>query len=138
MFQSSRSEPVLFGTLRQDIQAFTRILHLVAHYEMGHYDLLEYLVKSVYRFLAKIEDENQIIKEMLRFLRKALFKDPKDLVEDFKKLRSRLMTLAEDPNERRSFLYFDIISWLDSKIEDKTVGEVIRRKFLESQKAESK
>ncbi len=125
------------GTLRQDIQAFTRILHLVAHYEMGHYDLLEYLVKSVYRFLAKIDDDNQIIKEMLRFLRRALFKDPKDLIPDFEKLRNRLITLAEDPNERRSFLYFDIISWLDSKIEDKTVGEVIRQKFLERQQSDS-
>jgi len=121
------------GTLRQDIQAFTRILHLVAHYEMGHYDLLEYLVKSVYRFLAKVDDENQIIKEILRFLRKALFKDPKDLIPDFIKLRKRLMTLADDPDERRSFLYFDIISWLDSKIEDKRVADVIRQKFVQAQ-----
>jgi len=43
------------------------------------------------------------------------------------------MTLADDPDERRSFLYFDIISWLDSKIEDKRVADVIRQKFVQAQ-----
>ncbi|MBT8220267.1 MAG: hypothetical protein KJP00_10595 [Bacteroidia bacterium] len=125
------------GSLREDIQCFTRIMHLVAHYEMGHYDLLEYLVKSVYRFLAKMDDQSQILKEILRFLRKALFRDPKDLVPEFEKLRSRLIELSEDPVERRSLLYFDVISWLDSKIEDTTIGDVIRRKFLDKQAAKA-
>src|SRR5699024_7008310 len=41
------------GNLRADIQCFARILHLIAHYELKHYDLMEYLIPSVYRFLNK-------------------------------------------------------------------------------------
>jgi len=46
----------------------------------------------------------------IRILKKAQFKAPKNFVAEFKKLRDRLIALAEDPNERRSFLYFDLIS----------------------------
>ena len=40
--------------------------------------------------------------------------------------------MKNHPYERRAFLYLDIISWLESKIENKPVGEVIRQKYLES------
>ena len=32
--------------------------------------------------------------------------------------------------EKRAFIYFDIISWLESKIQKRTVQEVIREKSL--------
>ena len=34
----------------------------------------------------------------------------------FRALRENLIPLAKDPYERRAFIYFDIISWLESKI----------------------
>ena len=37
--------------LRADIYSFARIMQMVAHYEMGNDLLLEYMVKSIYRFL---------------------------------------------------------------------------------------
>ncbi|MEK7254551.1 MAG: hypothetical protein AAB316_07395, partial [Bacteroidota bacterium] len=52
------------GSLHGDIQCYARILHLIAHFELRHFNLLEYLVKSVYRFLAKMEDLNQVQKEI--------------------------------------------------------------------------
>ena len=118
------------GDLRGDIQCFARLLNLIAHYELGHFNLLEYLVKSVYRFLAKMEDLNLVQQEILQFLRKALHKNPGNLQVAFIQLRHRLEPLANHPYERRSFLYLDIISWLDCKIENRPVQEVIRDKFL--------
>ena len=32
-------------------------------------------------------------------------------------------------HESRAFLYLDVISWLESKIENKSVDSVIREKF---------
>ncbi|NNE28589.1 MAG: hypothetical protein HKN16_03065, partial [Saprospiraceae bacterium] len=118
------------GSLGEDIQCFARFLHLIAHYELGNYALLEYLVKSVYRFLAKMEDLNQVQSEVLKFLRQTLHKAPQDLRSSFIELRERLQPLAEDETEKRSFLYLDILSWLDSKIEDRPVQDVIREKYL--------
>ena len=59
------------GHLGEDIQCFARILNLIAHYELGHYNLLEHLVKSVYRFLRKMEENNAVQEEILRFLRRS-------------------------------------------------------------------
>ncbi len=117
------------GALVSDIQCYARILHLIAHFELGNYSLLEYLVKSVYRFLAKMEDLNVVQREILTFLRKEIRTDPKDMRRAFIQLKAKLEKLQDHPNERRSFLYLDIISWLESKIEAKTVGEIIREKF---------
>ncbi len=117
------------GQLREDIQCYARLLHLITHYELGHFELLEYIIKSVYRFLAKIEDLNLVQKEILIFLRKALYLDKNNLKEAFIKLKNRLEILLEHPYEKRSFLYLDIISWLESKIRNRHVGEIIQEKF---------
>ena len=42
--------------LREDIHGFARILQLICHYELGHVDVIEYYVRSTYRFLLKTEN----------------------------------------------------------------------------------
>ena len=37
--------------LRYDLQCYARLQHLLAHYELGNYELLEYLSRSVHRFV---------------------------------------------------------------------------------------
>lgn len=120
------------GTLREDIQCYARFLHLIAHYELGNYNLLEYLVKSVYRFLAKMDDLSLVQEEILKFLRQTLHRDKRDLREAFINLRTRLTPYAEDEVERRAFLYLDILGWLDSKIENRPVQDIIREKYLKN------
>jgi len=61
------------GNLREDIQCFARMLQLICHYELGNIDLLEYIIKSVYRFFVKMEDLNMVQTEVLNFLKKALY-----------------------------------------------------------------
>ena len=56
------------------------------------------------------------------------------LKDEFKKLRSRLLQLAEHPYEKRAFLYLDIISWLESKISNVPVQTIIRKKYLQKLK----
>ena len=125
------------GQLHGDIQCYARILHLIAHYELGHFELLEYITKSVYRFLAKMEDLNLVQTEILKFLKQALYLDQSNLQQAFLKLKNRLEILKEHPYERRSFLYLDIISWLESKMSKKHIGEIIREKFLKAQEKQS-
>ncbi len=118
-------------SLRSDIQCFARILNLISHFEMENYDLVEYLVKSTYRFLAKMEDLHQVQKEILMFLRRLPQIPQSNLVSEFENLLTTFKRLRKDPYEKRPFLYLDIISWLESKIEGVPVQYIIRRKFLE-------
>lgn len=114
--------------LREDIHCFARILSLIAHYDLGHEGLLEHQVRSTYRFIRKMNDMNQVQEEVLKFLRNLPSVRPGDLLERFSTLRDRLREIHEMPYQRRAFLYLDIISWLESKIEQKPIEEVIRAK----------
>lgn len=124
------NEPV---DIRNDIQDFARILSLIVHFELGNMDLLEYTVKSTYRFLYKRNRLYQFETILLRFIRKVLPKihpETSGLLLAFKKLKIELEKVVKDPFERKALDYFDFISWLESKIEKRAFAEVVREKTL--------
>ncbi len=119
---------------RSDIQAYSRILSLICHFEMGNVQLVEYQVKSVYRFLAKVEHLQETQQHIFRFLRRIPRIREEQLRAEFIKLKSKLDAIAAKPFESRPFTFLDIPSWLQAKIEGITVGEVIRAQFEEKRK----
>ena len=120
--------------LRTDLQCYARLVHLIAHYELGNYEILEYLLKSVYRFMSKMENLSTVEVAVFAFIRYSFRLSPKELRPEFEKLLLQLKELEHDRFETRAFMYLDIISWLESKISATPVQTVIRKKFLEAQK----
>ena len=120
--------------LRTDLQCYARLLHLIAHYELGNYDILESLIKSVYRFMANMNNLSTVEEEIFKFIRKSFSLAPHKMIPAFVALKAKLEKLEGNPLESRSFMYLDIIAWLESKIKKVPVQEVRRRKFLESKK----
>lgn len=118
---------------REDIQCFARILNLIAHFELGNDELLEYQIKSVYRFLIKMNELQGVQAEILNFLRSLPMPTESDMTTAFENLLKKLMLLSHDKYEKRPFLYLDILSWLEAKIKHKTVQEVVQEKFIEEQ-----
>ena len=116
--------------LRQDVQCFARILNLVAHYELGNHELVEYQLKSTYRFLIKYGDLQEVQKLIIAFIRKSVHMNRNEMTPHFIELRSNLIAIFEDPLERRPLLYLDLISWLTSRIENKPVETIIRERQL--------
>ncbi len=116
--------------LRSDIQCFARILNLICHYELENTDLVDYYILSTYRFLIKKEDLYMFQKYIMKFLKDLNSIKPTQLMDAFKKLRKQMLSLKNNPYEKRAFLYFDIISWLESKIENRPVGEIIKQKAM--------
>lgn len=116
--------------LRSDLQCYARLLHLIAHYELGNFDLLEHLIKSLYRFMAQMETLGMVEVEIFRFLRKSFQLDTAARIRSaFSILKEKLEKYESDPFESRSFMYLDIISWLESKIAGGVIQEVIRRRY---------
>jgi len=115
--------------MREDLLCFSRVLNLVAHYEAGLDYNLDTLIKSTYKFLIKMEDLYEVQKEMIKFLRALGDIYPHEIKNEFKKLLEKLKEFEDHPYERRAFLYLDVISWLESKIENKSVNLIIREKF---------
>ena len=121
--------------IREDIHGFARILSLVCHYELGNIELIQYNVRSTYRFLLKTKDLHQFQRYILNFLKRLnATMTSKELIKHFEKLRENLIPLSENQYEKRSFIYFDIISWLESKIENRPVKEIIREKAVNREK----
>ncbi|MFP2994932.1 hypothetical protein ABN763_03430 [Spongiivirga sp. MCCC 1A20706] len=116
--------------MREDLMCFARVLNLVAHYDAGIDYNLEMQIRITYKFLLKMDNLQKVQKEMIRFLRSFGDFYPQDLKNEFKKLHAKLKEYENHPYEKRAFLYLDIISWLESKIQNKSVGDIIREKAL--------
>ena len=124
--------------LREDIHCFSRILSLIIHYEKGEAHRLEYQIKSVYHFLGRMNDINEVQKEIFTFLKRAGSIYPQDVKKEFMNLLVKFEELQRTPYEKRPFFYLDIISWLKSKINNTTIQQVIRERFLASGQSKTK
>lgn len=115
--------------MREDLLCFARILNLVAHYEAGLDYHLDSLIKSTYKFLIKMEDLYEVQKEMIKFLRGLGDIYPHQIKDAFRELHGKLKRYENHPYERRSFLYLDILSWLESNIENRPIEQIIQEKI---------
>lgn len=118
--------------LRTDLQCYARLLHLIAHYELENFGIIEYLIRSVYRFMAKMNTLSKVEVEILRFLKNSFHLPPRQLKPAFEELLTKLKKLENNRFEARAFAYLDIVSWLESKVHNKPVDEIIRSKFEHS------
>src|SRR3989339_403162 len=123
--------------LRTDLQCYARLLHMIAHYEMGNFDLLKYLLKSVYRFMAKMQNLSAAEEAVFSFLKQSFHSSPNKVKPLFQNLLTELKGMANDRMETRAFMYLDFISWLESKIQRKPVQSIIRQKFIAATKRTS-
>ena len=116
--------------IREDVHSFARIINLITHYELGNRDVIDYYIRSTYRFLLKKDDLHAFQQYILEFL-KNLSREitPKQLIDRFKELRDQLIVLSQSKYDKRAFVYFDIISWLESKIEGRSVEDIIKSKI---------
>jgi hypothetical protein len=115
-------------TMREDLMCFSRLLYLILHYELGNDYYLENQLKSTYKFLLKMNDLHEVQKEIIRFLKNLNTIYPGDIKKEFIKMKERFVELEKNTYEKRAFLYLDIISWLESKIENRKIGDIIREK----------
>ncbi|MFD2529456.1 MULTISPECIES: hypothetical protein [Polaribacter] len=112
----------------EDLQCFARILNLIAHYECGlDYDLERQFVDT-YKFLLKMENLQEVQKVFLTSIRDLSDVFPHEIKNEFKKIHAKLKVFENHPYEKRAFLYLDILSWLESKIENKTIATIIKEK----------
>lgn len=120
--------------LRDDLQCYARLLHLMAHYELGNFEIIESLTRSVYRFMSKKQNLTVIEEEMFKFLRASFHIPRNNLKIQFEKFLQKIKQFEKSRFETRAFAYLDIISWVESKLYGKPVSEIIRNKYLNSRK----
>ena len=116
--------------MREDLQCFTRVLNLIAHWEAGLDFNLDKIIKDTYNYLDKMNDLHEVQKTILKYLKDLENIYPGEIKGFLRNLHSELKKYEDDPYEKRAFLYLDIISWLESKISNKPVQVIIKEKAL--------
>jgi hypothetical protein len=123
------------GELRTDLQCYARLLHLMAHFELNNFDILESLTKSVYRFMAKMQNLTVVEEAMFSFIRHSFHHVPARKVKpELETFLHKIKHLEKNRFETRAFAYLDIISWVESKVYAKPMSEIIHNKYLQSKR----
>jgi len=118
--------------IRIDLQCYARLLHLLAHFEMGNDAIIESLIRSVFRFMSRMENLTVVEEEMFKFLRNNVYESPAKLKPGLKRFLDRIKQFEKNRFETRVFSYLDIISWVEGKVYDKPMGTIIQEKYLQS------
>ena len=124
--------------LRYDLQCYARLLHLLAHYEMGNDDIIDSLIKSVFRFMAKMKNLTVVEEEIFRFLKHSFHIPPKQLKPELEKFLAVIKKFENNRFETRAFSYLDIVSWVESKVYSKPMSEIIYNKYLQNKRRSAK
>jgi hypothetical protein len=114
--------------IRFDLQCYARVLHLLAHYELGNHELMDSLTKSVYRFMAKKKNHTKVEEEMFAFLRHSFTLSRHQIKPALVQLLQKIKGFEKNRFETRTFAYLDIISWVESKVSGETISTIIERK----------
>lgn len=102
---------------RADYESYLRIMNLVIHFELKNFELLRYLLISVYRFLYKREKLFKVELLVLEFIRKLpKVNSEHELSFLFNRMYKELEKLRNDKFERNAFEYFDFFQWVSSKV----------------------
>jgi tetratricopeptide (TPR) repeat protein len=113
--------------LRQDIFAYARIFNLILHFELGNYDLLEYLFKSTLRMIKKNSRTERVEVVILNVLKKLIRQSGKERKVILREFLNELDEAFTDESQTAILQYFNIKAWTLSKIEDISFEEAVRK-----------
>jgi hypothetical protein len=101
---------------RLDIQQATRLMQAVVHFQLGNLDLLDYLLRSVRRYLqargALHEFEETLISGLKR-----LAGNPSERLPILTRLQAQLALLREDPQNAEAPGLQEVQYWVQAQIE---------------------
>lgn len=113
-----------------------RILRLILYYELAYHDIMEYELRSTYRYISKQTNIYRFEYLVLKFMRKNIsLYDRNNIKKEMEETRNSLIKLSKIKSEQQTLSYFDFISWLDSKIENRRFTDLVKEKVQERLKS---
>lgn len=113
--------------IRLDIQTTARVIYLIIQYETQEYEHLEYAWRSTYRYLLKKKRLQKSESILLDFIRRTRQMNPNtEVLRALATLKQNIIAL----NDRQFMSGFPFIEWLDSKLEKKSLGEIMKENYL--------
>ncbi len=118
--------------LRQDIYGYARLFNLVVHFELGNYELLNYIIKSTNRYLSKRRRDHELEMVIINFM-KQLAKKPESDEESaiFREFSGKLNSQLETDSDRILLDFFDFNTWIQSHIDNVPFQMARKRQYEE-------
>lgn len=111
--------------LREDIMCLAHLLHVVNHTEMGNFQYLDYKLRSTYNFILRMKKTQKFEKATLQLLKKVIqARDKEERLHLITVYLEKIRALLDDPAERMMLKNFDMISWLEGRLQGKKFLEV--------------
>jgi hypothetical protein len=82
--------------------------------------------------MARMKNLTVVEEEMFRFIRNSFGVSPRQLKPELEKFLNKIKHLEKNRYETRAFAYLDIISWVESKVYEKPMREIVYEKYLSS------
>ncbi|MFT4660050.1 MAG: tetratricopeptide (TPR) repeat protein [Patiriisocius sp.] len=118
-------------SLRQDVYGYSRIFNLLIHFELGNFELLEYIIKSTHRYLNKRQLAYKIEELMIKSLKSLSKNKSKDEYNNIlQELSDEIDKLKDDEYEMAALKFFDFDAWVHSKLNGCTISESIKNRKL--------
>lgn len=116
--------------LKRDIQEFTRIFSLVAHYELHDVDVLDNLIRSAQRFVKRKNVVFALEKSMFRSIKKlAGCVDSLSAQPVFQALHHELCSILHHPNPQKPIGLVELLFWTESKLCKRPVQDIFTEKM---------
>jgi hypothetical protein len=110
----------------QYIYSGAMIINMLTHFELGNFQLLESLLLNTYRMMYKrkllYKSEKIIFKYLKKYLR---IHNNQQIMESFKLLKQELQEVRTEKFEKNFLPNFDLVVWIESKIQEKSMSEII-------------
>lgn len=115
--------------LKQDIQEFTRIFSLIAHYELHNIDILENMIRSTQRFLKQRSSAPTLEHTVIRAMRSLLASvDYRSAHEVLRSLYNELVQMLHSSSKEPLGL-LEILFWTTGKLRRHPINDVFSEKM---------
>jgi hypothetical protein len=113
--------------LRRDLRIQCRLLFLIIHFELGNFDLLEYAVKSTYRYLLKYKTLWGIEPLIIFFLKKLVsVSTNREMRELFIEIKHKL----QPHKELLGDYAFNYLAWIESRISGIKYQDAVKEMYI--------
>lgn len=100
-------------SFKHELFRFGRILFLLAHHELGNYELIPSLLRSTRRYLSTMQRPYKTEQLILRFLKKVPYADEEAA---YRQLKSQFEVISRQLQFHIEFEHFDFLTWVESKL----------------------
>lgn len=121
--------------LREDLQSFARILNIGLHYELNNFKQLGYIIstiKNYYKTQISYFKTEKLILSYFEKLSELKIKNKANEKEIFLSFKKDLEEVMKDPHEKNVSFYFDIEVYIESKITNTPMDQLMKKKYAKA------